>query len=516
MDQKEKISDLISFIQENIRASDTTKIVYIDTWNLMLRLHSDQNIVVFGRRGVGKTILLNTLKEKKGNYLLVKIDVEQFKTKSFPNIILSILEALFSKIKHSEKIRVPKHKLFKRYKEKKIRDRVLLRYKCFRETIKETDEFEGSKKTVNNAQIDGTFNFPIKTMEMIVTGKKSLEKETMRGVKFNKTTLISNEFQFIKRLIQDVIDFYEIDGIDLCLDDLQYLEKNQQAKVVDFFHRMSKDTKMYLKVATIKNQSVLLKKINDVIYGVEIGDDAQEINLDISLEDFSDIEIFFRKLYKGILQAKNIDDYTFKFLDENAWIQLCIASGGVPRDFLQILKRALNMIIEENSNKITQEVIIYCSRKHINSKKKHINDEFIDNEFALEASLIYLTDLILDVKKTNVFLISNIEIEKHANIKKSIIELLGYKMIHLVQSNIDIEKVKNRYNKYSCYLIDVGLYRENHIPSDFNQIKPEKLGETRSRYNFRSSVLSSSPIIDLEEFDDYLLKTKVPPPSKGD
>lgn len=505
MTSHKQIYRLIQFIQENIRSSDTTNIIYIDIWNLRLRLQSKQNNIVFGRRGTGKTILLKTLKERKKSGLwFLKIDLEQHKTKSYPNIILSILEALFLMIKEEGKHKIPKYNVPKKLRERTLKKELKKRYKWIREAIDEIDEYEMNERLIKNLELDSATSFPIKIGHLKVTGKKSSGEEVERNLIINKLQRINNESLFIKRLLADAIKLYGLEGIYLCLDDFYYLKEEDQPRILDFFHLLSKDIPLYLKVATIKNVTSILKKIDGVIYGVEIGDDVQEINLDISLEDFSEIEGFMRRIYNGLLKSQNLDKEAFKWVKNDAWIQLCVASGGVPRDFLQILKKALKHLVQENSKIVTLEVIIYCARKHVNSKLKHLRDEFIGNEFALEAPLTYITDLILNTRKTNVFLLSTVELESYPKLKKAINELSDYKMIHLICSDVDFGKRKDKYDKHICYLMDIGLYKKDFLPKEFIQVLPKKRMPNEDKFVFDNFELRTAPILKLKKLNKYL------------
>ena len=57
----EDLEKLIRFIEENLRASSNAGLKFIDLRNFKGRLQSRQNHVVFGRRGAGKSTLINSL-----------------------------------------------------------------------------------------------------------------------------------------------------------------------------------------------------------------------------------------------------------------------------------------------------------------------------------------------------------------------------------------------------------------------------------------------------------------------
>ena len=61
MNTKPEIQKLINYIEENTRASQVSGISFIDPKNHKGKILLKQNHVVFGRRGAGKTSLINTL-----------------------------------------------------------------------------------------------------------------------------------------------------------------------------------------------------------------------------------------------------------------------------------------------------------------------------------------------------------------------------------------------------------------------------------------------------------------------
>lgn len=89
--RNDKLRKLSIHIDENLRADSRSGIGYVDPKGNKSRLESNQNHVVFGRRGSGKTTLLNQIEERK-DLIISRIDLEDFKEISFPNILLHILK----------------------------------------------------------------------------------------------------------------------------------------------------------------------------------------------------------------------------------------------------------------------------------------------------------------------------------------------------------------------------------------------------------------------------------------
>lgn len=70
----------------------------------------------------------------------------------------------------------------------------------------------------------------------------------------------------------------------LLLDDLYHIRVSDQASVIDYFHRIAKNTDLWLKAGTIRHRSKWYI-FGDPPVSMKLGDDAEEIDLDVTLEN---------------------------------------------------------------------------------------------------------------------------------------------------------------------------------------------------------------------------------------
>jgi hypothetical protein len=72
---------------------------------------------------------------------------------------------------------------------------------------------------------------------------------------------------------------------------------------------------------------------------MKIGDDGDEIDLDLTLEKYQQAKDFLSRVLKGFFDAAKLklDD----ILTDGAVDRLVLASGGVARDFLGIFRRSI-------------------------------------------------------------------------------------------------------------------------------------------------------------------------------
>lgn len=109
MNQAE-ISKLVTFIEENLRASPSSGLPFVDSRSSCTRLLAKQNHVVFGRRGSGKTTLVNSTKASP-DHLDLYLNLEDYKDITFPNIVIRILIEMFTLLSEQIKANYPWYRL---------------------------------------------------------------------------------------------------------------------------------------------------------------------------------------------------------------------------------------------------------------------------------------------------------------------------------------------------------------------------------------------------------------------
>ncbi len=116
-----------------------------------------------------------------------------------------------------------------------------------------------------------------------VKGKANLGSKSTGAIE-TQSMYVSHKVEYLHQNILRFQKFFQelsvlSDGPSfLILDDLYYIRRSDQAKVIDYFHRIAKGNGMWLKVGTIKHRSDWYRHTDPPI-GLKLGDDAKEINL---------------------------------------------------------------------------------------------------------------------------------------------------------------------------------------------------------------------------------------------
>lgn len=490
--KKNDIAKALAYIEENLRVSDQTSIEYLDAQGNIERLCLRQNHVIFGRRGSGKSLLLKSLR-KKDDFLCININLEDYKDVSFPDSIiqvqLSIIKQLLQVIKAENTWWTMKYWSESRPIIKRLNQHV----DTLNNHLDHPDEYDESikDKSARGTEIKAKTKTP--TNSLGSEFRESEERETSKSIKISKLNVLKNGIADIKELFQDSSKLIKKD-IFLILDDFYFINKDVQPYFLDFFHRVTKNTPIYLKVATIKHRSILYVQ-GEGYTGIEIPHDAQELNLDYNLEDFSSMISFMKSLLIHINEkAGVIIDYD-QLITPNAFNFLCLASGGVPRDFLSLLISLGPML--ESSKSIGKREVIEKSIENLNNNKMaSLKRDTSDEESALKHYLKFVVEKIIGERKWNAFLISNADVQNYPQINQAIKELVDLRFLHLANSNISAASSDG--TRYSAYLVDIGLF-PNSNPRGFRQVLPGQKDE-----HHREDEIRSAPKLNLVDFSNYI------------
>jgi hypothetical protein len=89
--------------------------------------------------------------------------------------------------------------------------------------------------------------------------------------------------------------------------------------------------------------------------GIKLGDDADEIDLDLTLEKYSIAKDFLTEVLKNLATTVNLGE--LDFVTDTGLNRLVLASGGVARDFLAIFRRSVVAARERGSGSTRGEKV---------------------------------------------------------------------------------------------------------------------------------------------------------------
>jgi hypothetical protein len=477
-----EVERLETLVEEATRSSDQGVRRFVEpAHGTLRRATTRRNHIIFGRRGSGKSSLLRkaaadlTVDRRPIAY----VDLEAFKGHSYPDVLLSVLIEAFerfsewldtaavnpkSKTSFWNKLfgkapdRPPVNKQRARELSQDLKNKVAeLRMKLHEEDDAQIEatsrEQRGNTAATDvNAQISlGKSTLSLKGSDELASSQTD---EVKQAYKRSKSQFLHRHIQDYQRLFRSLNDLTEGDSF-LFLDDLYHIRQQDQAQVIDYFHRIAKNHGLWLKIGTIRTRTRWYIH-GDPPVGMKIGDDADEIDLDLTLEKFSSARTFLVEVLKGVMRDAGLTNLDELFA-ESAIDRLVLASGGVARDFLGIFRRSINAARERGANsrgpKIGAEDVNSAAGEYDTLKREEFRRDTLDDQGILEDQFSNVRDFCLRFANKNIFLLDQDATKKHRDL---IEELVDLRLLHKIRSRVTISDRPGEV--FEAYMLDVSQY----------------------------------------------------------
>jgi len=240
-----EVEELRRIVQENIRVQrgGSDAIEYVDVSRALADIAAKQNHVVFGRRGCGKTLLLQATQQKTATDVkVVYINCEDYKQHSFPNVLIEILDALFEELE----------KNLSGWFGKKKRSRELIgnirkELAALKQSADEAEKsIRESQSVERRAQAKAGAHSDVLQIgaEAASARKAAIEYEYKQYD--NKIEKLNLLLPNLKRQIREFFALsVEVKSVFIQLDDFYHLPRAIQPHVTDYVHRLCKDLPLY-------------------------------------------------------------------------------------------------------------------------------------------------------------------------------------------------------------------------------------------------------------------------------
>jgi len=437
--------------------------------------------IVFGRRGSGKSSLLRkavadlTVDRRP----IAFVDLESFKGHSYPDVLISILIQTLerfaqwldtaavnpaNKTSFWQKLfgNAPKRRPFDKKKTKDLADRLRAEVADLKRVLLEEDEIATEVRNVRSESAEQSVAASAKLAagQSELRGKansgsaRSSEDERRETFTRSKLDLLHRRIIEYQKIFRDLSSLSGGDSY-LVLDDLYHIRKADQARVIDYFHRLGKSANLWIKIGTIRHRSSWYVN-GDPPLGMKIGDDGDEIDLDLTLEKYQQAKDFLSRILRSFFDAANlkIDD----ILTDGALDRLVLASGGVARDFLGIFRRSISVARNRNSGargpKIGVEDVNAAAGEYDQYKREELSrDTFQEDEQPIEEEFAKIREFCLDSANANCFLVDK---DAPQALSNRIEELTDLRLVHKVRSRVTISSRPGKL--FEAYMLDVSQY----------------------------------------------------------
>ena len=446
------LDKMIGIIRDSFRMRANTQSIYVDIGDNLARIGAQQHQVIFGRRGSGKSCLLmqylNTADTKR--IIPVYVLADEYKRLTYPDILIRLLIEILEVVP----VRWKRLKTICRRPIPTLMHAAALRKML--DMADEQDVVEDHQRKVTEdaraaIKADGIGRAELGSERNTSLGRSSTFRE-------RKIDALERHLRDYKRAIAETLDAWPRRTGAILLDDFYLIPRDRQPDVLDYLHRIVRDTNLFLKVATIRHRTSLVRNYPQTI-GVELSQDVEEISLDRTLEDLDATQGFLWKMLVSIAASARIDDLV-EYFNPDALQALTLVSGGVPRDFLTIFVNAIDAARAAGQTKWLTPTLIYkgAGRLAYNTKLKNLRDDAGAGVDGIERLFVDLLGFCLDEKRKTAFLISQDNSQKFPREHELIQQLMDFKLIHVVEP--DTSAASGRPGRYEAYTLDFSLFME--------------------------------------------------------
>lgn len=240
--------------------------------------------------------------------------------------------------------------------------------------------------------------------------------------------------------------------------------KSRSADVIDYFHRIAKGNSLWLKIGTIRHRSRWYVN-GDPPIGLKTSDDADEIDLDLTLEKFDSTKHFLVSVLEGFAQESNNVNLN-TIINPGAMDRLTLASGGVARDFLAIFRKAVGVALERGQDyrgvRIGSEDVNAAAGEHEPSKREELKRDTLEDQVEIEHQFEKVVNFCLNSAVANVFLVDKAATGHEWDL---IQELVDLRLVHLVRSRITLRNDPGRL--FEGYMLDLSQYAGSRKRREF-------------------------------------------------
>ena len=447
------LDELITLIRDSFRVRENHNPIYLDVAGNLGRVRSPQFQVLFGRRGSGKSCLLVHYDQisKGTDTLTVYIGGDTVKRLQYPDLLVRLVLIVLESLPNSRP--TGWQRFFRRPHPLNAQItglRTLLDSAASARVQEQQGESwtSGAEVGVNQGPVSGALR-----------DSRTGSRELTLDYRAEKVDSLERHLEDYRSLLRKYMEKGGVKRLDIIIDDFYLLKRAVQPDVVDYLHRLTRGLNAYLKVGTVRHRTQLARYEDGQLIGIELREDMEQIDLDRTFEDIGSTQDYLSSLLNSMGKQVGIAEATGTYLSEPGLFHLTLASGGVPRDYLNIFVDAVDQARRLGLTRVTPKAVYRAAASHsYKTKLSHLKGDAGSDAAALERVLVDLVSFCLQEKRKTAFLISQDEVLSFEREHDVIRQLVDFKLIHVLEP--DTSAASGRPGRYEAYTLDFSLFME--------------------------------------------------------
>lgn len=452
----DQLPALMASLAEAARADQKTSARFVPPRiGILEETAARRHQLVLGRRGVGKSTLLRKI-ESTGNdaeTVVVFVDIETLRGRPYPDVLIELLIELLDGLR-SRLGPTAWYRMDQRVRRLRVRRRMANLTSTLRRLLAQP---QVAQRTVRELQsrasgVSAEGGFRLRHRGVGASGtaeasRRSESEETSEGTEErSKMDGLLSAGVLVRNVLTDAQEALGGRPTLIILDDFYHVPFDDQPDVLAYLHQVVKNLDIWLKVCGVRHRLRPFVE-GDPPRGMQVGQDAAEVSLDITLERFLAAQTFLEKVLSGICDPLDIE--VSALLTDGGRERLVLGSGGVARDYLHLTQSALRNSNERAAsasrphNRIGAEDVNEAAASLSALKQEDLARDAGPNAAAVRERLSDVAKFCLDGNATNVFLVEGTALREQPW-GKEIQALADLRLVHQI-GNLSVQTGSSKY-----------------------------------------------------------------------
>lgn len=345
------------------------------------KLGSRRHHMLTGRRGTGKSTLLHVVRKQlqEDGIAVATVDMERFKGREFPDVLIEILIALLDEIPAPFRWRHPYNDLRLKWDSKRLAHTLSTILTDPQSVIRRVERKAAKEAGASGAISGGADTSHGRASARLTAGRSSRATETSEAefeeLKIERLQqLAPRTAAVLTRLVNHSAQRHAI----IFIDDYYFVRLQDQPYVLDYLHQVCKSTGVWLKIGGVGSRLRPFVEGNPPV-GMQPTQDLDRLVLDVTLDDFATAQRFLENMLDGVLSDERVT--STQLFTDTARARMVLACGGaVARDYITLTDAALDEAVERMSKagtynpyavvNIQSQDVHRAVRKRLNTKEE--------------------------------------------------------------------------------------------------------------------------------------------------